>query len=203
MLLAGYDIFQRVAIAVEMVLGDMTDQGHNDYRRRYGRWWRQAVGRSNRIIQSIHLNLKSRNTPNIDIQQLSTHSRNLISESVRCIDPNSQGTRRNMRDLAILSNAMAITDHFRHMFVLYAEHRINHLLNQANSGQQERRSRSVRHNHGKNHLRSKHSVKRRKKGTKGINNKKRRKTTNKRRLRKRLKQKRKHIQRNKKDNTVT
>ena len=193
-LLAGYDIFQRVAIAVEMVLGDMTDQGRNDYRRRYGRWWRQAVGRSNRIIQSIHLNLKSRNTPNIDIQQLSTHSRNLISESVRCIDPNSQGTRRNMRDLAILSNAMAITAHFRHMFVLYAEHRINHLLNQANSGQQERQSRSVRHNHGKNHLRLKHSFKRRRKETKGSHDKKLRKSRNKRKSRKRSKHKRKGIQ---------
>ena len=190
MLLAGYDIFQRVAIAVETVLGDMTDQGRNDYRRRYGRWWRQAVGRSNRIIQSIYLNLRSRNTPNIDIQQLSTHSRNLISESVRCIDPDSQGTRRNMRDLAILRNAIAITDHFRHMFVLYAEHRINHLLSQANSGQQERRSRSVRHNHGKNHLRSKHRFKRRKQETRGIHNKPR-KTIHRRKLRKRSKHKRK------------
>ena len=120
-LLSGYDIFQRVAIAVEMVLADMTDQGRNDYRRRYGRWWRQAVGRSNRIIQSIHINLKSRNTPNIDINLLSTHSRSLISEPIRCINPNSEETQRNMRDLTILQNAIAITDHFRHMFVLYAE----------------------------------------------------------------------------------
>ena len=202
MLLSGYDLFQRVAIAVEMVLADMTDQGRNDYRRRYGRWWRQAVGRSNRIIQSIHTNFKSRSTPNIDINQLSTHSRSLVSESTRCIDPNSEETRRNMRDLTILQNVIAITDHFRHMFVLYAQHRISHLLNQASSDQNERRqSRSVRHNHGKNHLRSKFSPGR--KHRQGISSAKIKKKIKKRRKTGKLKRTKKQFNKKQNDRAVT
>ena len=127
-LLSGYDLFQRVAIATEMVLADMTDHGRNDFRRRCGRWWRQAVFRSNRIIQSIYMNLKSRAPPNIDINQLSTHSRTLISESVRCANPISEETIRNIRDLAILQNVVAITDHYRHMFILYAQDRSNYVF---------------------------------------------------------------------------
>ena len=49
------------------------------------------------------------------------------------------------------------------MFVLYAQHRINHLLREA-SGQQPdalRQSRSVRH-HRKNKIRSKHANRKRK-----------------------------------------
>ena len=139
----------------------MTDQGRNAYRRRYGRWWRQAVGRSNRIIQSIYINLQSRNTSNVDIGQLTTHSRSIVSQPVRCIDHTSSATRRNLRDLTILKNAIAITDHYRHMFVLYAQHRINHLLSQANA-QQQRQSRSVRHSHNKK-IRTKHFSRKRKK----------------------------------------
>ena len=139
----------------------MTDQGRNAFRRRYGRWWRQAVGRSNRIIQSIYINLQSRNSSNGDIGQLMTHSRSIISQPVRCIDHTSSATRRNMRDLTILKNAIAITDHYRHMFVLYAQHRINHLLSQANV-QQQRRTRSVRHRHNIK-LRTKYFSKNRKK----------------------------------------
>ena len=139
----------------------MTDQGRNAYRRRYGRWWRQAVGRSNRIIQSIYINLRSQNTSTIDIGQLTTHSRSIISQPVRCIHHTSRATRRNMRDLTILKNAISITDHYRHMFVLYAQHRINHLLSQANA-QQQRQSRSVRHRHNIK-IRRKHSSRKRKK----------------------------------------
>ena len=137
----------------------MTDQGRNSYRRRYGRFWRQAVGRSNRIIQSIYTNLRSRDTSNVNIGQLTTHSRSIISETVRCIDHSSRATRRNMRDLTILHNAIAITDNFRHMFVLYAQNRITFLLNQANS-QQQRHSRSVRH-HRKTKIRTKHILRKR------------------------------------------
>ena len=144
-----------------MVLGDMTDGGRNEYRRRSGRWWRLAVARSNRVLESIHMNLRSSGSPNIDISRLAVHNRNIISDPVRCIDSASGATRRDMRDLAILQNAIAITDHYRHMFVLYAQQRINQLLANAQANAHPvRQSRSLRH-HRKIRLTKNYTNKRR------------------------------------------
>ena len=129
-LLSAYNLFQRVAIAVEMVWADLKDHGHREYRRKYGRWWRQATGRANRVIQSIYLSLHTHPSPTFNLSSLSSLRRDFVSESVRCIDPRIGETRRNMRDLTVLHNAIIITDFYRHMFVLYARHRIQHLLSQ-------------------------------------------------------------------------
>ena len=168
MLISAYDLFQRLAIAVELVWSDLVDQTQSDrgrlmFRQRKGRQWRLAIGKSNRIIEAIHMSLKALGSPRVDISNLMVYNRNIVSEPLRCIDIASETTRHNMRDFAILQNVIAITDHFRHMFVLYAQHRINHLLSEA-SGQQPdalRQSRSVRHHH-KNKLRSNHTNRKRK-----------------------------------------
>ena len=133
------------------------------FRQRKGRQWRLAIGKSNRIIEAIHMSLKALGSSRVDINNLMVYNRNVVSEPVRCIDIASETTRHNMRDFAILQNVIAITDHFRHMFVLYAQHRINHLLSEASGQQSEalRQSRSVRH-HRKNKLRSNHINRKRK-----------------------------------------
>ena len=127
----------------------MTDHGRTTYRRNLGRWWRQAIGRSNRVIESIYMNLRSRASLDVDEESLATLGRNVASESVRCIDPAFGETGRNMRDFIILMNAITITEHFRHMFVLYARHRMQYLINQVGTQQQEsvRQGRSLRYHH--------------------------------------------------------
>ena len=168
MLISAYNLFQRLAIAVELVWSDLVDQTQSDrgrfmFRQRKGRQWRLAIGKSNRIIEAIHMSLKALGSSRVDINNLMVHNRNVVSEPVRCIDIASETTRHNMRDFAILQNAVAITDHFRHMFVLYAQHRINHLISEASGQQSEalRQSRSVRH-HRKNKPRSNHINRKRK-----------------------------------------
>ena len=133
------------------------------FRQRKGRQWRLAIGKSNRIIEAIHMSLEALGSPRVDINNLMVYNRNVVSEHVRCIDIASETTRHNMRDFAILQNVIAITDHFRHMFVLYAQHRINHLLSEASEQQSDavRQSRSLRH-HRKKGLRSNHINRKRK-----------------------------------------
>ena len=83
------------------------------------------------------------------------------------------------------------------------QHRISHLLNQASSDQAERQSRSVRHKHGKNHLRSKVNFKPRRKHGNGHSSAKTPKRFKKRRKVGKSKRNRKHFKRKENDRAVT
>ena len=118
-----------------MVWADLMDHGRNEYRRKKGRWWRQATGRSNRVIQAIYITLQSHSSSRSRIPHLSIHNRNIVPENVRCVRHSETG--RNIRDLTVLHNAIAITDFYRQMFALYATNRIERLLQQAEEHQQQ------------------------------------------------------------------
>ena len=110
-LISGYNLIQRVAIGLEVVLRNL-QMSNTNYVTKSGNFWQLSYQQSNRVIESIFILLKSLNYP---VENLPLVSRNTVPSNVACMVNKSEAIS-DLRDWAILHDSINIIDFYLKMF---------------------------------------------------------------------------------------
>ena len=118
MVISGYNLMQRVSIALELVLRELQTSTSEAYVQKKGNFWKLAFEASNRIIETLYDTLLSRGH---NVNRLQVFKRNLVPLPIACLA--SDEASRDLRDWVILSNVLQLSEFFEQLFRKYAQSR--------------------------------------------------------------------------------
>lgn len=120
-LISAYNLFQRVAIGLELVKRDLETSTSEEYVTKKGSYWKLAFEAANRVVEAVFLGLKSRGH---NAENLAVLKRDIVLPAAACATSEAM---RDLRDWVILSNSIQIVQAYKQLFGMYARNR--HLAN--------------------------------------------------------------------------
>ena len=111
---SSFVIFQRIAIAIEVVTQHL-QLDSLQYTIKQGNFWSLTQEAANRVVQAIYILLKSKHSTH----RLPTLSREIVPLGIACMS--NDETQINTRDWVILSNTMKMLTFYQSLFQHYVQ----------------------------------------------------------------------------------